>query len=176
MSTVKKRKSGGKDRGGSPPKKSKTITIDDQNESDSELAVPADTESTTTFGELGIMDSLCEACEKMGFTRPTPIQQKSIPLALTGRDVIGLAETGSGKTAAFALPILQVGDRIILVASKSDKSSQALMENPQPLFGLVLAPTRELAYQIAQQFEALGSIIGVRCATIVGGVDMVAQR
>jgi ATP-dependent RNA helicase DDX47/RRP3 len=74
------------------------------------------------------------------------------------QDVIGLAETGSGKTAAFALPILQ-----------------ALMEKPSPLFGLVMAPTRELAYQISQSFEALGSIIGVRVATIVGGMDMVAQ-
>jgi ATP-dependent RNA helicase DDX47/RRP3 len=94
----------------------------------------------------------------MGFKKPTPIQEQAIPLALEGRDVIGLAETGSGKTAAFALPILQ-----------------ALMEKPQPLFGLVLAPTRELAYQTSQQFEAIGSIIGVRCATIVGGMDMVAQ-
>jgi ATP-dependent RNA helicase DDX47/RRP3 len=72
--------------------------------------------------------------------------------------LIGLAETGSGKTAAFALPILQ-----------------ALLDNPQPLFGLVLAPTRELAYQISQAFEALGSLISVRCAVIVGGMDMVPQ-
>jgi ATP-dependent RNA helicase DDX47/RRP3 len=72
--------------------------------------------------------------------------------------LIGLAETGSGKTAAFALPILQ-----------------ALLDKPQPLFGLVLAPTRELAYQISQAFEALGSLISVRCAVIVGGMDMVPQ-
>lgn len=72
--------------------------------------------------------------------------------------MIGLAETGSGKTAAFALPILQ-----------------ALLDKPQPLFGLVLAPTRELAYQISQSFEALGSLISVRCAVIVGGMDMVPQ-
>src|SRR6185437_1525778 len=74
------------------------------------------------------------------------------------RDLIGLAETGSGKTAAFALPILQ-----------------ALLDKPQPFFGLVLAPTRELAYQISQAFEALGSLISVRCAVIVGGMDMVPQ-
>lgn len=60
-----------------------------------------------TFKELGIIDSLCEACETMGYKAPTPIQAESIPLALQGRDLIGLAETGSGKTAAFALPILQ---------------------------------------------------------------------
>lgn len=72
--------------------------------------------------------------------------------------MIGLAETGSGKTAAFALPILQ-----------------SLLDKPQPLFGLVLAPTRELAYQISQSFEALGSVIRVKCAVIVGGMDMVPQ-
>jgi ATP-dependent RNA helicase DDX47/RRP3 len=94
----------------------------------------------------------------LGYKAPTPIQAQSIPIALQGRDIIGLAETGSGKTAAFALPILQ-----------------ALLDKPQPLFGLVLAPTRELAYQISQAFEALGSLISVRCAVIVGGMDMVPQ-
>ena len=63
-----------------------------------------------------------------------------------GRDIIGLAETGSGKTAAFALPILQ-----------------ALLDRPQRLFALILTPTRELAFQISEQFEALGSSIGVTC-------------
>jgi len=77
---------------------------------------------------------------------------------LQGRDIIGLAETGSGKTAAFALPILQ-----------------NLMEAPQSFYGLILAPTRELAYQISQSFEALGSTINVRCCTLVGGMDMVPQ-
>lgn len=104
------------------------------------------------------MDSLCEACEALNYKHPTPIQEKSIPIALQGRDIIGLAETGSGKTAAFALPMLQ-----------------ALLDKPQPLFGLVLAPTRELATQIGQAFEALGSLISLRCAVIVGGLDMVPQ-
>jgi ATP-dependent RNA helicase DDX47/RRP3 len=79
-------------------------------------------------------------------------------LALQNRDIIGVAETGSGKTAAFALPILQ-----------------ALLDKPQGLFGLVLAPTRELAVQIGKAFEALGSLISLRCAVIVGGLDMVQQ-
>ncbi|KAI0126237.1 P-loop containing nucleoside triphosphate hydrolase protein [Xylariales sp. AK1849] len=111
-----------------------------------------------TFAELGIIDSLCEACSSLGYKQPTQIQARSIPHALKGRDIVGLAETGSGKTAAFALPILQ-----------------SLLDKPQPLFGLVLAPTRELAHQIGQQFEALGSLISVRVAVIVGGLDMVAQ-
>lgn len=60
-----------------------------------------------TFKDLGIIDSLCDACDALGYKFPTPIQSEAIPLALQGQDVIGLAETGSGKTAAFALPILQ---------------------------------------------------------------------
>ncbi|KAL1978452.1 hypothetical protein VTN31DRAFT_1311 [Thermomyces dupontii] len=111
-----------------------------------------------TFRDLGIIEQLCEACDALGYKAPTPIQAEAIPLALQGRDVIGLAETGSGKTAAFALPILQ-----------------ALMDKPQAFFGLILAPTRELAYQISEAFEALGSTISVRCAVIVGGMDMVQQ-
>ncbi len=78
--------------------------------------------------------------------------------AAAGRDVIGLAQTGSGKTGAFALPILQ-----------------ELLDKPQALFALALSPTRELAIQIAEQFEALGASIGVKCAVLVGGIDMMAQ-
>ncbi|KAK3656756.1 ribosomal RNA processing protein [Elasticomyces elasticus] len=125
-----------------------------------EDTVNADVEtvSAKSFAELGVIDSLCDSCTALGYKAPTAIQAESIPIALKGKDIIGLAETGSGKTAAFALPILQ-----------------ALLENPQPMFGLVMAPTRELAYQISQQFEALGSLISVRCAVIVGGMDMVPQ-
>lgn len=72
--------------------------------------------------------------------------------------MIGLAQTGSGKTGAFSLPILQ-----------------GLMDKPQELYALVLSPTRELAIQIAEQVEAVGSLIGVRCAVLVGGIDMMAQ-
>lgn len=111
-----------------------------------------------TWLEKGIVDALCEACANLGYHHPTPIQEKSIPHTLAGRDIIGLAETGSGKTAAFALPVLQ-----------------ALLVKPQPLFALVLAPTRELAVQIGQVFEALGALISLRCAVIVGGLDMVQQ-
>ncbi|RDL31975.1 uncharacterized protein BP5553_09377 [Venustampulla echinocandica] len=115
-------------------------------------------DSPNTFQALGILQSLCDACESLGYTKPTPIQAQSIPIALQGRDLIGLAETGSGKTAAFALPILQ-----------------ALINQPQPLHSLILAPTRELAQQTSKVIEALGSLVSVRCALLIGGLDMVSQ-
>lgn len=111
-----------------------------------------------TFLELGVIQTIQDACDAMNFKKPSPIQAQSIPYALQGRDVIGLAQTGSGKTAAFAIPVLQ-----------------ALYEAPATLFACVLAPTRELAYQISEQFEALGSGMGLRCAVIVGGMDMMSQ-
>ncbi|XP_043929380.1 probable ATP-dependent RNA helicase DDX47 [Protopterus annectens] len=133
----------------------------EQRESDENVLNQSTEEEDCTvlsFKELGVTDVLCEACEQLGWKQPTKIQIEAIPLALQGRDVIGLAETGSGKTGAFALPILQ-----------------ALLETPQRLFALVLTPTRELAFQISEQFEALGSSIGVKCGVIVGGIDMMAQ-
>lgn len=111
-----------------------------------------------TFKSLGLIDPLLEALEQVNYKTPTEIQVESLPHALEGRDIIGVASTGSGKTAAFALPILQ-----------------KLWEEPKGLFACVLAPTRELAYQISQQFESLGSAMGVRCAVIVGGMDMISQ-
>ena len=74
------------------------------------------------------------------------LKKNKMFFVVTGNDVIGLAETGSGKTGAFALPILQT-----------------LLENPQRLYALILTPTRELAFQISEQFEALGSTIGIKC-------------
>ncbi|KAJ3025986.1 putative ATP-dependent RNA helicase ddx47, partial [Rhizophlyctis rosea] len=115
-------------------------------------------EETVTFESLGLLPQLCEACEKVGYKAPSEIQKAAIPHGLDGRDIIGLAQTGSGKTAAFALPILH-----------------SLFKAPQPLYACVMAPTRELAVQIAQQFEALGSTIGVKCAVVVGGMDMMSQ-
>ncbi|KAL9098628.1 MAG: hypothetical protein Q9163_005747 [Psora crenata] len=128
-----------------------------------------------SFQNLGIIEPLCNACTALGYKAPTPIQAEAIPLALGGRDLIALAETGSGKTAAFALPVLQGSSATILLRSSSANTFPALMDKPQPLFSLILAPTRELAYQISEAFEALGSLINVRCAVIVGGMDMVVQ-
>ncbi|KAG6880728.1 ribosomal RNA processing protein, partial [Termitomyces sp. T159_Od127] len=128
------------------------------------LAMPGPEDATTstapkpTFKSLGLIDPLLQALDQVGFKAPTDIQVEALPHALEGRDIIGVASTGSGKTAAFALPILQ-----------------KLWEEPKGLFACVIAPTRELAYQISQQFELLGSAMGVRCAVIVGGMDLPAQ-
>ncbi|XP_069345810.1 probable ATP-dependent RNA helicase DDX47 isoform X2 [Eulemur rufifrons] len=130
-----------------------------KHDSPTEAPQPAvEEEEIKTFKDLGVTDVLCEACDQLGWAKPTKIQIEAIPLALQGRDIIGLAETGSGKTGAFALPILN-----------------ALLETPQRLFALVLTPTRELAFQISEQFEALGSSIGVQSAVIVGGIDSMSQ-
>eukprot|EP00922_Rhytidocystis_sp_ex-Travisia-forbesii_P047116 GHVS01070217.1.p1 GENE.GHVS01070217.1~~GHVS01070217.1.p1 ORF type:complete len:445 (-),score=104.02 GHVS01070217.1:298-1632(-) len=112
----------------------------------------------TTFASLGLCEELVLACEGLQWSSPTPVQTAVLPPALSGEDIVALAETGSGKTAAFALPILQ-----------------ALLDKPQRMFALVLAPTRELCVQIAETFAALGSGIAVEVVTIVGGLDMVAQ-
>ncbi|KAF7321335.1 ATP-dependent rRNA helicase [Mycena kentingensis (nom. inval.)] len=115
--------------------------------------------SSATFQELAVIDPLLEALSQLKFTSPTDIQAQVIPHALAGRDIIGVAETGSGKTAAFALPILQ-----------------KLWDEPKPqIFACVLAPTRELAFQISQQFESLGTGMGVRSTVIVGGVENMTQ-
>lgn len=103
-----------------PPYKKRKLSHDssaDNAEDDEVVSQPSDVEDVPepaveapenkTFEDLGLIPQLCEACESLKYTKPTPIQAQAIPLALQGRDIIGLAETGSGKTAAFALPILQ---------------------------------------------------------------------
>jgi len=118
---------------------------------------------TTSFKELGVCEDLIQACTRMGWHHPTRIQKESLPHALQGRDVIGLAQTGSGKTAAFALPILQA-----LLNAFNEKQNITG-------YALVIAPTRELAFQIGKQFEALGAEIKVQVAVLVGGVDNMTQ-
>lgn len=99
------------------PRQDKTANLKNMNTppQDDRIAAPAPTRDTEgssnaslkNFQDLGIIDLLCNACTALGYKSPTPIQSEAIPLALQGRDIIGLAETGSGKTAAFALPVLQ---------------------------------------------------------------------
>ncbi|MCY2995350.1 MAG: DEAD/DEAH box helicase [Planctomycetota bacterium] len=122
-------------------------------------AEPAETVAENGFRSLGLSDALIAAVESSGYTIPTPIQAQTIPLLLTGRDVLGQAQTGTGKTAAFAQPLLQ---RIDL----SKKQTQVL----------VLTPTRELAIQVAEAFEKYaGSMRGLRVVPIYGGQDYQVQ-
>jgi len=134
-------------------------TDDSCDESDQEDD-PSSIISSSTFDMLGVCGPLCEAAKSMGWSKATRIQKETIPPALSGRDVIGLAETGSGKTGAFAVPILQ-----------------SLLENPVrgAVYAVILAPTRELAFQIHEVVTALGSGIGASAVCIVGGVDMASQ-
>ncbi|GIL92704.1 hypothetical protein Vretifemale_20211 [Volvox reticuliferus] len=121
--------------------------------SDKEQSNPA-----TDFKGLGLSEWLCGVCKSLGMHTPTEVQRGCIPAILQGRDVIGLAQTGSGKTAAFALPILQT-----------------LAKDPYGVFALALTPTRELAVQISEQFHALGAGMRLKELVVIGGVDMQQQ-
>ena len=137
--------------------------LDTTMESTKEESIPsivtdASQSTAETFSELGVGSDICAACERVGWKKPTPIQAASIPWALKKRDLIALAQTGSGKTGAFAIPILQ-----------------SLLETKQRMFAVVLAPTRELCVQISETFEALGADIALQTVVLMGGMDMATQ-
>jgi ATP-dependent RNA helicase RhlE len=112
------------------------------------------------FTELQLKPELARTCASLGYTEPTPIQREAIPIVLTGSDLIGCAETGTGKTAAFLLPIIQ-----------------RLMESPRPgIRVLIIAPTRELALQIETSYRQLAPKKSPRCVSIIGGASMHQQR
>lgn len=115
-----------------------------------------------TFNDLNLIPPLLEAISKEGYTQPTPIQEKAIPCILEGKDIFGCAQTGTGKTAAFALPLLQ-----LLNQNKTAERSGIKV--------LILAPTRELALQINESFKAYGSKLNIRHTVIFGGVSQHAQ-
>ena len=117
--------------------------------------------STLTFAELGLTERLLRALEDARYTEPTPIQRRAIPLLLDGLDLLGIAQTGTGKTAAFALPLLQNLDE------------DGNRPKPGSARALVLAPTRELALQISASIETYGRHLPMRRAVVMGGV---AQR
>ncbi|CAM9672715.1 unnamed protein product, partial [Discosporangium mesarthrocarpum] len=139
-------------------KGAKDPKLEDDDEAANGKCLASDEDVKVTFSSLGVTDVLCEAARDLGWTHATEIQRQSLPLAFRGKDVIGLAETGSGKTGAFAIPILQ-----------------SLLEKPQRLYSLILAPTRELAFQINEVMVALGTGIGLKTVCIVGGIDMFQQ-
>ncbi len=117
-----------------------------------------------TFEQLGLIEPLLKALKKEGYTTPTPIQQQSIPVVLQNKDLLGCAQTGTGKTAAFALPILQI--------LQQDPSSG---KGYRHIRALVLTPTRELASQIDDNFTAYGRFTGLKQEVIFGGVSQHAQ-
>jgi len=114
-----------------------------------------------TFAELGLSAPILKALEQLGYKTPSPIQSKAIPPALAGRDVLGCAQTGTGKTCAFATPILQLLDGRKTVG--------------HPIRALILTPTRELAIQIGESFDAYGKFLPLRTAVIFGGVGQNPQ-
>ncbi|HWV83452.1 MAG TPA: DEAD/DEAH box helicase [Hyphomicrobiaceae bacterium] len=112
----------------------------------------------TTFAELGLSSKVLAAIEAAGYASPTPIQAQAIPIAVTGRDVLGIAQTGTGKTASFTLPMIT---RL--------ETGRARARMPR---SLILAPTRELAAQVAQSFEKYGANHKLSVALLIGGVSM----
>jgi ATP-dependent RNA helicase RhlE len=119
--------------------------------------------TTFTFDGLGVAEPLRRALATEGYSEPTPIQTQAIPVLLAGRDMLGLAQTGTGKTAAFVLPILQ---RLCVGHEQ---------RQPKSVRALILAPTRELAIQIDDSIKAYGRYLHLRHAAVVGGVSQGPQ-
>ncbi len=115
------------------------------------------------FSSLNIIDPILKAVEEEGYTTPTPIQAEAIPIVLQGTDLLGCAQTGTGKTAAFAIPILQ-----LLSANKTFLKTKKIRS-------LIVTPTRELAIQIEESFKAYGRHTGLTCTVLFGGVNQNPQ-
>ncbi len=117
-----------------------------------------------SFKELSLIEPILKALETEGYTQPTPIQEQSIPFILKRQDLLGCAQTGTGKTAAFAIPILQI--------LHADRPAT---QRPAPIRSLILTPTRELAIQIGESFSAYGKHTGIRNFVVFGGVGQKQQ-
>lgn len=118
-----------------------------------------------TFNDLNLIPAILKALSQENYTSPTPIQEESIPAALAGRDVLGCAQTGTGKTAAFSLPIIQ-----LLSQQPSATGGRRRIRS------LILTPTRELALQISENIQAYSKFTSIRSTAIVGGVSQKAQE
>ena len=135
-----------------------------------------------TFNELKITDPILKAIGEKGYLAPTPIQQKGIPVALDGRDMLGIAQTGTGKTAAFAIPILQhlssgMQAEPTDVPRRNRRGRNHGREyGVRPIRALILTPTRELAVQIGDSFSDYGKYVGLKHLTIFGGVKQGRSR
>jgi len=130
------------------------------------IAVEAPAEPVVQFSDFGLAPSIIQAVTELGYREPTPIQAQAIPVVMTGQDVMGAAQTGTGKTAGFALPILH---RLLPLASTSTSPAR------HPVRALMLAPTRELADQIYQNVREYARHTPLRTAVVFGGVDMKPQ-
>ncbi|MDR0446742.1 MAG: DEAD/DEAH box helicase [Oscillospiraceae bacterium] len=117
-----------------------------------------------TFNDLGLIEPIKRAVREEAYEIPTPVQERTIPLLLAGRDVLGCAQTGTGKTAAFALPILQM-----LYNRRRERGTARSLQ------ALILTPTRELAIQIGESFHSYGRYTGLKCVCIFGGVSQNPQ-
>ena len=121
------------------------------------------TNTPITFETFGFAPPILQALKNSGFNSPTPIQAGALPAGLAGQDVLGIAQTGTGKTAAFALPILQA------------MATAPLRPRRYAARALILSPTRELAVQIEQEFKKFGTGLGLNTVLIVGGVGRTGQ-
>ena len=117
-----------------------------------------------TFQDLQLLPSIAKALKDENYTEPTAIQAKAIPLVLNGNDVLGSAQTGTGKTAAFSIPIIQH-----LVKEKGQGNA------PKGIASLIVTPTRELAIQIGESIEAYGRYTQIKSTVIFGGVNQHSQ-
>jgi superfamily II DNA/RNA helicase len=134
--------------------------------SDMQSAAIQETLNAVPFDEIGLAPEILRALADQGYRHPTPIQAQAIPVVLQGRDVMGAAQTGTGKTAGFSLPIIQ-----LLLAHASASASPAR----HPVRALILTPTRELADQVADNVRAYSRYTTLRSAVIFGGIDIAPQ-
>ncbi len=126
-----------------------------------------DDSAVVNFSSLNLDPLILKAVEDTGYTTPTPIQQKAIPLVMEGRDLMAMAQTGTGKTAAFTLPLLQ---RLLPHANTSASPAK------HPIRALILAPTRELAIQVEESVETYSKHVALRSTVVFGGVDIKTQK
>ena len=130
------------------------------------IAPVAPAAASVSFADFGLAPEILRALTEQGYTHPTPIQEQAIPVVLQGRDVMGAAQTGTGKTAGFSLPIIQ-----LLLAHASSSMSPAR----HPVRALILTPTRELAVQVAENVKAYAKHTPLRSTVVFGGMDMKPQ-
>ena len=121
---------------------------------------------STSFDDLALAPELLKALQELGYSKPTPVQAQAIPVVLSGRDLMAGAQTGTGKTAAFTLPVLQ---KLLPLASSSASPAR------HPVRALILTPTRELAIQVEESVKAYAKHTPLRSHVVFGGVDIKTQ-